>query len=229
MRRGRPRMAARRRTADNEPMTAARSSLSPADRPALGLRERKKIQTREAIRSAAWTLIREQGYHATTIEQIADRAEVSPSTVCRYFPVKEDIVLPDTGNPAPAHRPHDRPADDTSADPLHRVLCTALDLGADDDPETARMRTRLMAQVPAVRTRMLESMTAAGRTLCGTIAERTGRRRDDLEVRVWAMSLVGGLMETALYWAEHDHGDDLADLVDRALTTLEQGLPRDIS
>ncbi|MCE7550281.1 TetR/AcrR family transcriptional regulator [Streptomyces thermodiastaticus] len=210
-------------------MTAARSSLSPADRPALGLRERKKIQTREAIRSAAWTLIREQGYHATTIGQIADRAEVSPSTVCRYFPAKEDIVLPDTGGSAPAHQVRDRPAGEPFTDSLRRVLCTALGLGADDDPEAARMRTRLMAQVPAVRSRMLEIMAAVGRTLCGTIAERTGRRRDDLEVRVWAMSLVGGLMETALYWAEHDHGDDLTGLVDRALAALEQGLPPDIA
>jgi hypothetical protein len=43
-------------------------------------------------------------------------------------------------------------------------------------------------------------------------------------VRVYAMSLIGGLLETSLYWAENGHQDDLADLVDRSLAVLENGL-----
>ena len=59
------------------------------------LRERKKARTRAAIREHALRLIRAQGYDATTVEQIAEAAEVSPSTFFRYFPTKEDVVLQD--------------------------------------------------------------------------------------------------------------------------------------
>src|SRR5579864_9346078 len=71
-------------------------SLSPeVDLQPLGLRERKKARTFAAIQTQALRLFREQGYAATTVEQIAAAAEVSPSTFFRYFPAKEDVVLQD--------------------------------------------------------------------------------------------------------------------------------------
>src|ERR1700759_1640182 len=69
--------------------------LSPGQRGSPGLRERKKARTRASLREHALRLFREQGYQATTVEQIAAAAEVSPSTFFRYFPTKEDLVLQD--------------------------------------------------------------------------------------------------------------------------------------
>ncbi|MBC2900824.1 TetR/AcrR family transcriptional regulator [Streptomyces cupreus] len=204
-------------------MTAARTTS--ADLSQLGLRERKKIKTRTAIRDATYALIREQGYDATTVEQIAERAEVSPSTVFRYFPTKEDIVLTDEFDPILMAEIRKRPADEPWIDTLRHVLKKAVGFGLEEDPEVLRLRSHLMVQVPAVRSRMLETMSVTGKMLTEAVAERSGMDPDSLEVRVYTMSLIGGLAEITLYWAEHDFRDDLADLLDRALNVIEHGLP----
>ncbi|GGS78624.1 TetR family transcriptional regulator [Streptomyces cinerochromogenes] len=206
-------------------MTAARSPLSSADRPQPGLRERKKIKTREAIRVATYALIREQGYDATTIEQIADRAEVSPSTVFRYFPTKEDIVLTDEYDPLMLEELRARPAAEPWTDSVRHVMHRAIDAMMAEDAEVARMRAHLAVQVPAVRSRMIESMSETGRLLRTALAERFALAPDGLEVRVCATALVAGLMEATMSWAENGFTDDLRALLDRALDVLEHGLP----
>ncbi|MEU0334720.1 TetR family transcriptional regulator [Streptomyces sp. NPDC006193] len=205
-------------------MTAARSPYSPADRPRLGLRERKKIKTREAIRAATYALIKEQGYDATTIEQIADRAEVSPSTVFRYFPTKEDIVLTDEYDPLMLEELRGRPEDEPWAQSLRYVVGKALDLIEQEDPEVLRLRAHLGVQVPAVRSRMFESMTETGRLLRHALAERTGLDPESLEVRVYTMAVIGGLMEVSMHWAESGFEGRMRDLMERALDVLEHGL-----
>ncbi|MBT2510302.1 TetR family transcriptional regulator [Streptomyces sp. ISL-98] len=191
----------------------------PGARP--GLRERKKLKTRIAIRNATYRLISEQGYGATTIEQIAEAAEVSPSTVVRYFPSKEDIVLTDEYDPQVEAALRSRPADEPLIESLRTVIKQALRHALDAEPDEMLLRTKLMVEVPAVRARMMQSMSVTGRMLCGVVAERTGRQADDLEVRVLSMSVVAAVMETGVYWAEGGRQDDLIALVDRALDTLK--------
>ncbi|MCH5050787.1 TetR/AcrR family transcriptional regulator [Pectobacterium aquaticum] len=59
----------------------------------MGLRERKKDQTRRQILEAALVLIGRQGFADTTINQIAAAVDISPRTVLRYFPTKEDVIV----------------------------------------------------------------------------------------------------------------------------------------
>src|SRR4030088_2765953 len=66
---------------------------------ARGLRERKKLKTKEAIQREALRLFQERGYDETTIEQIAAAADISPSTFFNYFPTKEDLIIFDRYDP----------------------------------------------------------------------------------------------------------------------------------
>lgn len=209
-------------------MAATAHRSTPAAQPRLGLRERKKIKTRTAIRRATYRLVQEQGYDATTIEQIAEAAEVSPSTVFRYFPTKEDIVITDEYDPLLEEELRARPADEPLMESLREVLQTAVERslsGGYETREEMALRGRLMVEVPAVRFRMTESMSVTGRMMCEVVAERTGRDPGDLEVRVFCMGVVGALLEASRYWAEQGQRGDLRAYVTRTMDVLQHGLP----
>jgi AcrR family transcriptional regulator len=57
----------------------------------VGLRERKKQQTRELIADTARRLFAEHGFERVTVAQIAQEADVAEATVFNYFPTKEDL------------------------------------------------------------------------------------------------------------------------------------------
>lgn len=57
-----------------------------------GRRERKKDETRTRIVTVAMELFERQGFNTTTMEQIADVADVAKGTLYNYFPVKEAII-----------------------------------------------------------------------------------------------------------------------------------------
>lgn len=59
----------------------------------VGLRARKMARTRDQIATAAIRLFVEQGYDATTLEEVAERADVHKRTLLRYFPSKAHLVL----------------------------------------------------------------------------------------------------------------------------------------
>ena len=62
---------------------------------ALTRRDRKRLATRDTIRHAALELFVERGFDEVTVEQVASRADVAPSTFFRHFETKEDVVLHD--------------------------------------------------------------------------------------------------------------------------------------
>ncbi|MFE1959995.1 TetR/AcrR family transcriptional regulator [Streptomyces sp. NPDC059479] len=208
--------------------TSHSSLASPASlsehQPPMGLRERKKLKTRIAIRRATYRLITEQGYEATTIEQIAEAAEVSPSTVFRYFPTKEDIVLTDEYDPVMAALLRSRPAGEPPLESIRFILDEATRAMMSTDYDEVIQRTKLMVEVPAVRARMTETMSSTAKLLTDALVERTGRDADDFEVRIFVAAVLGALREITLYWGERGSQDDLTALIHRALDNLAAGL-----
>ncbi|RNG20339.1 TetR/AcrR family transcriptional regulator [Streptomyces botrytidirepellens] len=202
----------------------ASAHTTPAG-PRPGLRERKKIQTRQAIRRAAYRLFADQGYDATPVDRIAEAADVSTSTVFRYFPTKEDIVLTDEYDEAMAAGIRDRPLDEPPVSSLRRVLIDMARQLTDDERAEMLTRLTLIRQVPALRARMGEGMAKTGTLLGEVLAERSGRSPEDLEVRVLVGAVLGALQEAVFHSFDHHRVDAMEDDIDRALGMLARGLP----
>jgi AcrR family transcriptional regulator len=198
--------------------------LHEDNQPPQGLRERKKAKTRAAIQREALRLFREQGYAATTVEQIAAAVEVSPSTFFRYFPTKEDVVLYDDLDPlliaAFAAQPAALGPIQALRGALHAVIAA---LPAE---EMARQweRSRLILAVPELRMRMLDQFAGMIALLAEMVAPRVGRQTDDIAVRAFAGAVIGALF-AALFAAVEDQTADYLALMDASLASLEDGLP----
>ncbi|OHV31553.1 MULTISPECIES: acyl-CoA-like ligand-binding transcription factor [Pseudofrankia] len=189
-----------------------------------GLRERKKARTRATIQAHALRLFHEQGYQATTVEQIIDAAEVSETTFFRYFRTKEDVVLHDDLDPLIIEAFQNQPAELTPIQAIRAAIRLQFDLLTPDQRRAVQERTSLIVAEPALRAAMLDQISQAMLLLADAIADRVGRPRDDLAVRTVAGSAIGAMLATLPALAENSDAD-LPDLVDQALGHLEAGLP----
>jgi AcrR family transcriptional regulator len=187
-----------------------------------GLRERKKARTRAAIRDHALRLIAEQGYDATTVEQIAEAAEVSPSTFFRYFPTKEDVVLQDDMDLLWIDALRAQPAGLTPIAAMRAALHEAFANMSEDDLAVLR-QTMDLAAIPAVRARMLDEFARTTQVLATAIAERSGRAPDDFAVVTVAGAVLGVAM--AAWFTAADDIQAFADRYEHGLALLEAGLP----
>ena len=200
------------------------SLLLEAEPPKPGLRERKKAKTRTAIQEQALRLFAAQGYEETTIEQIADAAEVSPSTFFRYFPTKEDVVMYDALDPLLLAAWEGQPAE---LSPIGALRATMRDVfgGAPADVLAQQdERALLIFSVPELRMRMLDELVRSMHFFTDIAAKRARKPADDPAVQALAGAVIGvGI--AAWVGAGGLRASDFIHQMDAALAELEAGFP----
>lgn len=157
-----------------------------------GLRERKKVQTRARLIDVALELCDSQGFDATTVEQIADAADISPRTFNRYFATKEDVILAPIDDMvaavAAAMDAQPRTGNEFQAllDAHLSVMCGGCPDISSVDLNRFEVMNRIAQSSPSVSGRSAEMGEIKFRRLSEKIAERTGASTDDMQVRVIA-------------------------------------------
>jgi AcrR family transcriptional regulator len=193
-----------------------------------GLRELKKARTRASIREHALRLFKEQGYMSTTVEQIAEAAEVSPSTFFRYYPTKEDVVLRDDFELRIFESLERQPADLPAITAMRAAFREAIASLTETEWDDMRQQSAIMTEAPEVRARSLDELTRMVTMITDALGQRAGLPPEDLRVRTLAGVVTGIIMAVGLphdKWATSDAGLEMFDEIDQAFALLEQGLP----
>jgi AcrR family transcriptional regulator len=158
----------------------------------VGLRERKKQQTRSAIHDAAFRLIEEQGLEATTIDQICQEADVSTRTFFNYYPSKAAAAL-ELSTTDIDHGARDRFRSATGG--LVAALCDAVGSSAELGPSHLRMK-QLISRRPEMVT-MVSQMMVEVRGRFVELAEERAASRQQAELAVTlVMAALGRVMHS---------------------------------
>jgi AcrR family transcriptional regulator len=192
-----------------------------------GLRERKKVATRLALHRAALELVTDRGLDAVTVDDIAERADVSPRTFFNYFPSKVDAVIGmDPDEPDRLVEAFTaRPATESPVQALHEVQRErAVAMAA--DPGLWQLRLQVIGTHPVLVQRLMSAFAESERLLAEAVAERTGTRVADDVYPTLLASVQACVLRTALHrWHASGFSASPPALVDEGWAAVAAGLP----
>jgi AcrR family transcriptional regulator len=193
-----------------------------------GLRERKKAKTKENLIAAAVELFSTRGFDATTVDDIAAAADVSPRTFFRYFATKDEVLFADAEDVRARFNAllEARPADEPLLVSLREVAVALLD---DDEvePSSAQLVMTLVNGHPALQARYLELLHEIEGDVARFAALRLGEQPHDLRPRLIAAAAMTARRVAFDVWVESGGHGEFTDVLLRALDSLFTGFDFD--
>jgi len=197
--------------------------MPPINKTSAGLRERKKAKAMAAVQRHALRLFRENGYQETTVEQIAEAAEISQSTFFRYFKTKEDVLIIDNYDPILIAEIKNQPEELSPLAAVRNAMLSGVAGMSAAEIKTARERIEVIMSIPELRSASVSNMYGTMDMIAEQVAARLGVTSDNWSVKVLAGAVTGACSAVLLHYAEHPEAD-LAELLQDAFHQLESGL-----
>jgi AcrR family transcriptional regulator len=201
----------------------------------VGLRERKKEQTRLLIAETAQRLFGERGFEHVTVAEIARAADVSEATVFNYFPTKEDLFYSgmEAFEAMLVGAVGARPPGETVVAAFRRVVVDNSKRLADEHAaDLTTTAARIVAESPSLQAREREIVARYVDALAALIAEEEGVDPDDVVARTVAGALMGAQRALVVHvrsqvlggWRGPKLAVDARKQATRAFARLESGL-----
>ncbi len=192
-----------------------------------GLRERKKQQTRERIAKVALQLFAERGYDETTLDDIAEAADVSRRTIFAYYDSKEDILLCEESNFLTGLKQmlDQRPAGTTTVDAIREFLSSF-----EPPDEEAKLRKDLMRRNPALKMKVRARHAQLEPMLAESIAKDLDAEPGDIRTLLIAASMTAAFTSVRDRFLEAEAGGEPVShergmaILDEVLEFLRGGL-----
>lgn len=185
-----------------------------------GLRERKAARTRHQIVEAALDLFLTRGFDQTTMEDIAERAEIGSSTLYRYFPSKDLVILePILGFTEMGDHLRARPESEPLRVALAETIRDAL-VGFVTDDRLAEVR-RIVDATPGPRAKLWDIMMTSRESLEHAVGERIGVPGDAMTAVLTArMTMVVYELAAEAWWAG-DHDRPVGEVIEEVLAEVQ--------
>src|SRR5215472_6805335 len=161
---------------------------------AVGLRERKKQQTRQQIFNAASKLFRQKGFDHVSVAEIARAADVSEVTVFNYLPTKEDLFYGGMEHfeEQLLEAVRSRPPGESALKAFRRRLLESTDgLRNKERIQAVVTSAAVVSRSPALAAREREIVERYTREMARLLAAETGADADDAEPLAAAAALIG--------------------------------------
>jgi AcrR family transcriptional regulator len=188
---------------------------------ATGLRERWRINAMRTIQEKALDLFDERGFDAVTIEEIAAAAEVSPSSVYRYFGTKEGLVVADEFDSWSSEAVEQILDVNDPVGSMLQVVLSYEAAGSQNQPSPWR-RVRYFFQEPSVRRAACAALDQASQRIAPLMATRPDLT--ETQARVAANALVFGYFGALEQWYLDGGTHPIADYVEKGLQPLRRGI-----
>ena len=191
----------------------------------LGLRERKKRERRRCIEDAAIELFDRAGFDATTVEDIAEAADIAPRTFFHYFSTKEDVALADYAGRLDrileelGRQPH-------TEQPWNALRASFVIVAADYEARRDDLirRFAIMASNSSVYARSLQLQAGWEDALTRVLDQRGGQHAVTFESRLLAAASLACMRSSLRQWIATDHDAALPTLIDGCFDRLAKGL-----
>ena len=206
-----------------------RMTTDPASDRSLPLRERKKLRTRRALADAAMRLFGTNGFDQTTLEELAEEAEVSKSTFFRFFPAKEAAAIEAEAELWRAYLTAlaDRQLSGAVLGELHRTLAAAV-AGLDPGWDQRFLATRRLIIAEPALLRYVEHYRAGVKSqVIATLAGKIGLNADDLRLHLLAELITTAFSVSGRNWVRrggHGGRKELLQGFDRAVKAIPASL-----
>lgn len=169
------------------------------------------------IQMAAFDLFEHRGYDQTTVDDVAAATDVSPRTVFRYFPAKEDLVFWSTYSPRLPALMAEQPTGIPAVLALRRALAAGLAATFGDDQERILRWARIGFGTSSLHPRMRVQQAALADLFTTLLLDRVPNGAPELAVRVAGAALAAALFVALDLWQSGDGSTGLQQLIDQAL------------